>query len=273
LEPSYKQHTAVDGESGVIVDVALTTGEQNEGRELMGQVDRIEATTGRRVRRVTADGAYASGANYAALEARGAEALIPPLQGRSRRGRVGQSAFKYDEYNDLVRCPRGKILRRGSGDAGGRWYRASAADCAGCDLRERCVPATVRSRSVRIVTGYTALLRARRRRAEEWPDAIYAQHRWRVEGVHGVAKTQHGLRRAVRRGLANVAIQAYLTAIVMNLKRLAKHTLSDPSAPASAPRFAITWAALTGLLRLAAHSLRPNRNRRLTAKPVSPAAA
>jgi hypothetical protein len=35
------------------------------------------------------------------------------------------------------------------------------------------------------------------------------------------AKTQHGLRRADRLGLANVAIQAYLTAAVINLKRLA----------------------------------------------------
>ncbi len=43
----------------------------------------------------------------------------------------------------------------------------------------------------------------------------------RVEGVHGEAKTQHGLRRAVRRGMGNVAIQVYLTAAVMNLKRLA----------------------------------------------------
>ena len=41
--------------------------------------------------------------------------------------------------------------------------------------------------------------------------------------MHGEAKTQHGLRRAVRRGLANVAIQAYLTAAVINLKRLATH--------------------------------------------------
>jgi hypothetical protein len=41
------------------------------------------------------------------------------------------------------------------------------------------------------------------------------------EGMHGKAKTQHGLRRAVRRGLSNVAIQVYLTAAVINLKRLA----------------------------------------------------
>ena len=42
--------------------------------------------------------------------------------------------------------------------------------------------------------------------------------------MHGEAKTQHGLRRAVRRGLANVAIQAYLTAAVINLKRLVTFT-------------------------------------------------
>lgn len=48
-----------------------------------------------------------------------------------------------------------------------------------------------------------------------------ARHRWRVEGIHGEAKTQHGLRRAARRGLWTVSIQVYLTAAVMNLKRLA----------------------------------------------------
>ena len=41
--------------------------------------------------------------------------------------------------------------------------------------------------------------------------------------MHGEAKTQHGLRRAVCRGLSNVAIQAYLTAEVINLKRLVVH--------------------------------------------------
>jgi IS5 family transposase len=71
--------------------------------------------------------------------------------------------------------------------------------------------------------GYEALLRARRRRLR-WSDAErvkYQRHRWRAEGIHGESKTQHGLRRAVRRRLWNVAIQSYLTAAVMNLKRLA----------------------------------------------------
>jgi IS5 family transposase len=50
---------------------------------------------------------------------------------------------------------------------------------------------------------------------------LYQRHRWRVEGVHGEAKTWHGLARAIRRGLDNMRIQAFLTAAAINLKRLA----------------------------------------------------
>ncbi len=42
-----------------------------------------------------------------------------------------------------------------------------------------------------------------------------------MEDVHGEAKTSHGLTRAIRRGLANMKIQAYITAAAISLKRLA----------------------------------------------------
>ena len=104
-------------------------------------------------------------------------------------------------------------------------YRSSAKDCHHCKLRKRCLSEHVKSRSIMISNGYEALLRARRRHRN--PDKkfrqTYSRHRWKVEGMHGEAKTQHGLRRAVRRGLSNVAIQAYLTAAVINLKRLATY--------------------------------------------------
>jgi IS5 family transposase len=72
------------------------------------------------------------------------------------------------------------------------------------------------------------LLRARRRR-ERWSEEdqrLYQRHRWRSEGFHGEAKTWHGLARAVRRGLTNMKIQAYLTAAAINLKRLAAALLA-----------------------------------------------
>jgi transposase len=46
LAPSFKQHTAVDDKAGVVVDVGVTTGQANEGQQLMEQVERIEQTRG-----------------------------------------------------------------------------------------------------------------------------------------------------------------------------------------------------------------------------------
>jgi len=223
LEPSYKQHTAVDDQAGVIVDVEVTTGEASEGAQLPEQIERIETNTGTPPATVTADGGYAHSANYTHCEEREVAAVIPPQRERRRPKRIPARRFKYDARHQRVRCPGGRVLRRSSRAKNGWAYRAKASDCRRCPLRERCISASASSRLIVIVDGYEALLRARRR----WPqrDAatrrLYSRHRWRVEGVHGEAKTQHGLRRAVRRGLWNVAIQAYLTAAVMNLKRLA----------------------------------------------------
>lgn len=70
---------------------------------------------------------------------------------------------------------------------------------------------------------HPALVRARRRK-EGWSDedaGLYQRHRWRSEGSHGEAKCWHGLARAIRRGLQNMRVQAFLTAMAVNLKRLA----------------------------------------------------
>jgi len=222
-EPSYKQHTAVEDKSAVIVDVEVTTGETNEGHELLEQIDRVEEMTGTTVDTVTADTAYAHGTNYAELESRRVNAVIPPQREWRKSKRISINRFTYDHKHKVVRCPRRKILHRCSHGAFGYLYRASAKDCKACPLQARCIPPKVSARTIVIVDGYPALLRARRRR-RRWDvgtHATYERHRWKVEGVHGQAKTQHGLRRAVRRGLHNVSIQVYLTAAVINLKRLA----------------------------------------------------
>ena len=124
-----------------------------------------------------------------------------------------------------MRCPGGKKLARSHRTEKGWLYRAQTSDCRTCPLRKRCLPETAKARVILIVDGYEALLRARRRKNRGWDEdtqRVYNRHRVYVEGAHGEGKTQHGLRRAIRRGLANVAIQVYLIAAVINLKRLAK---------------------------------------------------
>ncbi len=227
MEPSFKQHTAVDDKNGVILDVKTTTGETSEGKELLEQINRIEDNTGRKIMTVTADMAYAHTENYSRLEQRQTEAVIPLQTLPAKSKNIPLSRFKYDAKNQIVQCPRGKIMKRSSQTDRGWIYRATNKDCAGCPLRSGCISSTAKVRIILITDGYESLLRARRRwqkRDENIRDK-YTRHKWRVEGIHGEAKTQHGLRRAVRRGLANVSIQVYLTAMVMNLKRLAAFLL------------------------------------------------
>jgi len=222
MQPSYKQHTAVDDGAGVIVDVAVTTGEASEGRELLEQIGRVEEATGESVKRVTADAAYAHSENYRRLEERGTEAVIPPQRESGARC-MPLRRFKYDGRNQVLKCPRGRRLKRTRHDGGGWLYRTRMKDCRSCPLRRRCHGAGRNGRTLKILDGYEALLRARRKR-RRWGDverSAYNRHRWKVEGVHGEEKELHGLRRAVRRRLWNVAIQAYLAAAVVNLKRLA----------------------------------------------------
>jgi IS5 family transposase len=225
LEPSYKQHTAVDDQAGVVVDVAVTTGEANEGQQLMKQLERVEEATGLHLKIVTADAGYSNSRNYREFEERRTWAVIPPQRQHKKSKHIPLMRFKYDGKHHIVRCPGGKVLtRRGyQQKMGGYNYQSYGKDCRGCRLRAHCLSASVKVRRVLIYDGYEALLRARRRWAHRSIDdqRQYIRHRWLVEGRHGEAKAQHGLSRAVRRGLDNMAIQVYLTAAVMNLKRLA----------------------------------------------------
>ena len=222
LEPCYKQHTAVDDKMGVTLDVEVTTGEKNEGEMIAPQVDEVKATTGVDIKTVTADAGYAYAKVYGALERRGIDALIP-AKAEPIRSRVPLRRFRYDAKHDILRCPRKRVLRPTRPVKHGRFFYSKAKDCARCPLRGDCLSKGRVNKAVVVGDDYPALLRARRRR-ERWGEQdrrLYQRHRWRSEGFHGEAKTWHGLARAVRRGLTNMRIQAYLTAAAINLKRLA----------------------------------------------------
>ena len=230
LEPTYKQHTATDDLAGVVVDAEVTTGEVNEGVELLNQLQRIESTTGTKPNVVTCDRTYGSARNYQALENEGIQAVIPP-QKAGRPSKMPLCRFSYDPKHQIVRCPAGKKLTRIRRNARGWFYQARRCDCDLCPFNKKCVPRSCRSRMVLIVDGYCALLRARRKKRRGWNQQwvkAYGRHRYQVEGVHGEAKTVHGMQRAVRRGLDNMKIQSYLTNVVINLKRLASHRLLLP---------------------------------------------
>ncbi|WP_230290966.1 transposase [Croceicoccus sp. Ery5] len=225
LEPAYKQHTAVDDVAGVIVDVEVATGEENEGIAVVARLDAITATTGAAMAVATMDAGYAYAKVFRALEDREIEGVVPAKAEPPPGKVIPTRRFKFDARHNIARCPRGKILHpRGKLQRGAfQHFHANAKDCAACPLKARCVSPSRYGRVVVFNVNHPSLLRARRKRLRwgEREERLYQRHRWRVEGVHGEAKTWHGLARAVRRGLDNMRIQAFLTAAAINLKRLA----------------------------------------------------
>jgi IS5 family transposase len=263
-EPCYKQHGAVDDVCGVIVDVDITTGQANEGNQLPCQVERIEENTGIEIETLSADAGYGTGKNYEYLEQKNIDTIIPPKNPGKHGNCIPLSEFKYDAKHKIVKCPGNKILTPRTESKSGVTYRAKAKDCDNCRMRSRCFGFGSASRTVVIVNGYDALLRARRRhkKPDEKFTRTYSRHQWKIEGMHGEAKTQHGLRRAVRRGLANMSIQAYLTAAVINLKRLA--TYAGGSFADLLRCFANILAVITSIIGL--RTFLTNRTRKLNWK-------
>jgi len=204
LEPSFKQHAVVDDVCGVVLDVEVTTGETNEGQLIIERIDATVETTGVDVEIVTADAGYAYAKVFGGLERRGINAVIP-TKAEPIRSPVPMRRFRYDAKNDILKCPRGKILRPTRPVKHGRFFYSRAADCRGCDLAASCLSKGRTNKAVVVRDDYPALLRARRRR-ERWTEEdrrLYQRHRWRSEGFHGDnSRLLHGPPRGHRAGSA-----------------------------------------------------------------------
>lgn len=141
LEPAYKQHTAVDDVAGVIVDVEVATGEENEGIAVVARLDAITATTGAAMAVATMDAGYAYAKVFRALEDREIEGVVPAKAEPPPGKVIPTRRFKFDARHNIARCPRGKILHpRGKLQRGAfQHFHANAKDCAACPLKARCV--------------------------------------------------------------------------------------------------------------------------------------
>jgi transposase len=224
--PCFKQHTAVDDKKGIVVDIDVQTGDDSEGKRLPEVVERVEKRTEKKLENLTADSGYAYGENYKFLEERKTNAIIPPQKsGRRKSEKMPLRRFKFNELKNHFTCPAGKKLTQKSAKGNKTLYKAKISDCKNCKLRNRCFGKSGKCRTISITNGYTSLMRARRKKDQGWGKVeckLYGRHRYQVEGIHGEAKSCHGFSRAMRRGRVQVLVQALMTAVVINLKRLAK---------------------------------------------------
>jgi hypothetical protein len=108
-------------------------------------------------------------------------------------------------------------------------YRSKSSDCAICVQKVDCVASSrSRNKSIKHLSrNINQELFDKTLEAMERPIFLgkLKERMWKIEGIFAEAKQLHGLSKARYRGLQKVQIQAYMVAIVQNIKRLMKHFL------------------------------------------------
>jgi Transposase DDE domain/Transposase domain (DUF772) len=212
-QDGFKAHLAVEPDTGIITDCALTqaSGADNHeaavGLQLLAGEDSPVT--------VLADSAYGSGEFRTALAERGHIDRVKPAPMRSAvPGGFTVDDFTVDHANRTATCPNGltrTITRSG-------WAVFGAA-CAGCPLRARC---TGRRTGKQLhVRRHDARQRAARRAARDpgWL-ADYRQHRPMIERT--IAWLTRGNRRLRYHGTIKNDHWLHHRAAALNLRRLIK---------------------------------------------------
>jgi IS5 family transposase len=205
----YKAHLAVEPDTGLVTDCALTPGDVTDGAAAVGLLEGEPAGL-----EVLADSAYGSGSTRAQLRAAGHDQVIKPIPLRGGiPGGFDRDDFVVDHDARTVTCPAGHrvhITPSGSASFGNR--------CSGCPLRVRCTTAKT-GKTLKITDHDDELVAARR----AWRDAEildrYRRHRPMVERTIAWFVTR-GHRRVRYRGVARDRLWLTTRIGALNLRRL-----------------------------------------------------
>ncbi len=220
----YKAHFSADTDSRMITDAYATTGARHECPILSERIEYQCNVLGLAIKEVIADRGYGRGPTYAQLREQKIRHYIPMHDATTGRGKLTPSNFKYDRRKDRYRCPEGHYLypyektERGSV----RRYRTTGGHCRRCPMSSSCLPDNQKFRARFVYRGIhqDEVEAVRRRQSTAAFRQRLVERKWKIEGLFGEGKENHGLRRARHRGLPNVQIQFLIIAIALNCKRV-----------------------------------------------------
>jgi len=228
---AYSDNVLMDNGSRVIVDVEVTEPNLHQEGQIAGQmVRRSRFALGIRPKTVGGDKAYGSGPALRSLGEAGVTPHVshPKQRGKHVEGIFGKGDFGYDQENDRMICPAGKVLKRRTTHKRNRQveYVARRADCGACELKPLCARGPYRAVHRHLDQDYLDVAAQHR---GTFAYKISQRCRKQVEMLFGEGKQFMGLERARRRGRENVREQCLMTAMVQNIKRIVAAIHRNPA--------------------------------------------
>ena len=219
----YKNHVAMTEEE-IITAIHVTPGNEDDGKQLQTLVNktREQKIT---IQEVMADTAYSGKDNLSFLQKEEIKASIP--LNPAVYGTREEDLFQYDKENDEVICPAGhssirkaKTGRTGTSKNPCLTFYFDTELCQLCPLREGCYNNTKEKTYSITIKSEEHKLQMAYLESEE-----YLQRkgvRCNIEHKNAELKNAHRMTRAKYRGQFGMRIQAFLTAFVVNVKRMVK---------------------------------------------------
>lgn len=222
----YKVHETIDRESRIILDAHITDGSEVDGKHMLGRLDHIEETFGKTISEFTGDRGYGYGENLTALNQRGVKSFVPRFRpDAGERVERDSQGFTFNKEKDCYQCPKGHLMFPIQGSTPEyKRYRMTGGHCSKCDLKDSCLNLptmkTRGSKHIEVNIYQQALDETAIREKTRTFQITRGERQWKMEGIFAEAKDNHGLDRARYRGRAKVQIQAYMIAVVQNIKRM-----------------------------------------------------
>jgi transposase len=222
--------------SGIITAVGVNNGAYVDGSDFNSLYE-LTIKAGIKIPMVYADKAYFREAILEALKKSGALAYIPVSHSAYR---INEELYSYNKDSDQWVCVRGNVTvskktkksnRKDIGEYTSYEYTFDKEGCIGCPLREECIK-KARGQAKKLAVGEYA---AEYYEHSQWAksDEFLEEYKKRtvIEGKNGELKCRHGLNRANGYGLRSVTTQCKLTAIAVNLKKIANMIISSKTKP------------------------------------------
>lgn len=225
----YLLDVMMDADSEIVTEVNVLPAGGNEALSGLEMVQREQETHGNQIDEFSIDGAGFVGEMLEGMAQLGVEVTVPPKpqQNAKQSEWFGPSDFEVIDDGAAVRCPAGEVsaYRTEGSKKNSVTYRFKRETCAGCPLQAACVKYLGKKspfgRNVdknRYEKRYTAAReRARTERHAQTRRAHCAIERKLREMVG-----HHRCRRARYRGRLKVWMQACLTALAVNVKRMTR---------------------------------------------------
>jgi len=221
----YKTEYAMTTDERIITAVSVHSGEYVDGKDFSTLADRT-LQSGMTVKEVYGDKAYFRKDILEKIEKMQAESYIPVSASVYK---IDEELFAYNKDSDQWFCFMGNFTmskKRAKRMARGKpeeiyEYLFAKEQCVDCPHRERCMGKS-KSKARMLRVALTAPIFYEHSQRQKQPEFLEkykkrAAHEWK----NGELKRFHGMDRAKGWGLRSMSFQAKLTAIAVNLKRIA----------------------------------------------------